>query len=482
MDEHQPLEQLEAVVLCGGSGTRLWPLSRKSFPKQFVPLIDGRSLLEQTLLRVRGLAGNVTAVASEAHRFLVADAMLAAGCEGTIILEPEPRNTAAAMALALANEPDDSRLLLFCPSDHHIPDAALFRESVRRAMPAARAGAIVTFGVMPSFPSTAYGYILQGPARADGSHRVERFVEKPSLERAQELLLGGGALWNAGIFLCSARTLRSAMREHAEDILEPCLAAMAGAQSEPAPMGGSTFLRPLAQAFGAARAESIDYAVLEKHSDIAVVPFGGQWSDVGSWNAVADLSAPDERGNRSVGQAFLSDCTDTYVQAPHRPVVALGTRNLLIIDTPDALLVAERGSAEKVRDAVKLLESKDCVEAVAHRLVSRPWGWYDSIEQADGFKVKRIGVRPHASLSLQWHRHRAEHWVVVKGVAEVTCGDRTFTLQQNESTYIPRGQMHRLHNPGEVELEIIEIQSGDYLGEDDIIRVEDRYGRAHGGA
>lgn len=482
MDAQQSLDEIDVVVLCGGSGTRLWPLSRKSFPKQFVPLIGGKSLLEQTLLRVRGMGRGVIAVASEEHRFLVADAMEAAACKGDIILEPEARNTAAAMALALARQPDDSRLLLFCPSDHYIPDAELFRESVRRGIAAAQAGAIVTFGVMPTFPSTAYGYILQASARADGSFRVERFVEKPSLENAQALVLGGRALWNAGIFLCTAATLRRAMRQHAADVLEPCEAAMAAAQSEPAPMGRNTFTRPVPALFGEARADSIDYAVMEKFDDIAVVPFAGQWSDVGSWNAVADLSAPDEHGNRSQGQAYLRECSDTYVQAPHRPVVALGTRNLLIVDTPDAVLVAERASVEKVRDVVKLLESRECVQAVSHRMVSRPWGWYDSIEQADGFKVKRIGVKPHASLSLQWHRHRAEHWVVVKGVAEVTCGERTFTLQQNESTYIPPGQVHRLHNPGVVELEIIEIQSGSYLGEDDIVRVEDRYGRTQAGA
>ncbi len=477
MDEVQPLEDVNAVVLCGGSGTRLWPLSRKSFPKQFVPLIGGKSLLEQTLLRVRGLGPGVTAVASEEHRFLVADAMEAAACVGAIILEPEARNTAAAMALALAREHDDSRLLLFCPSDHYIPDTELFRDSVRRGVAAARAGSIVTFGVMPSFPSTAYGYILQASERAEGSYRVERFVEKPSLENAQALLLRGRALWNAGIFLCSAATLRRAMRQHAADILEPCEAAMAAARSEPAPMGRNTFVRPVSDLFSQARAESIDYALMEKFDDIVVVPFAGQWSDVGSWNAVAELSAPDEQGNRSQGQAYLRECSDTYVQAPHRPVVALGTRNLLIVDTSDAVLVADRGSAEKVRDVVRLLESRDCVQAVSHRMVRRPWGWYDSIEQADGFKVKRIGVKPHASLSLQWHRHRAEHWVVVKGVAEVTCGERTFTLRQNESTYIPREQVHRLHNPGSVELEIIEIQSGDYLGEDDIVRLDDKYGR-----
>lgn len=482
MHEDQSLKDVEAVVLCGGSGTRLWPLSRKSLPKQFVPIVGGKSLLEQTLLRVRGMGGGVLAVASEEHRFLVADTMEAAGCAGHIILESKARNTAAAMALALAHEPDDSRLLLFCPSDHYIPDTELFRQTVQRGVAAANAGAIVTFGVLPSFPSTAYGYIVQSSARADGSFRVERFVEKPSLDGAEALLLGGHALWNAGIFLCSAGTLRRAMRRHAADILESCMAAMAGAESEPAPMGRNTFVRPEAQIFGGTRAQSIDYAVMEKYDDVAVVPFAGQWSDVGSWSAVADLTAPDDRGNRSVGQALLRECTDTYVQAPHRPVVALGTHNLLIIDTPDAVLVAERGSVEKVRDVVRQLESTDCVQAVAHRLVSRPWGWYDSIEQADGFKVKRIGVKPHASLSLQWHRHRAEHWVVVKGVAEVTCGERTFTLQQNESTYIPRGQVHRLHNPADVELEIIEIQSGQYLGEDDIVRVEDRYGRAHAGA
>ena len=466
------------VILCGGSGTRLWPLSRQSFPKQFVPLVGDQSLLQLTLARLAWCGNPPMCVASEDHRFLVADAMESQGSAGQVLLEPAARNTAAAMALAalLAASPADADpLLLFCPSDHHIPDVEAFAQTVRQGVPAAEAGAIVTFGVVPSFPSTAYGYIEQGDARADGSRRVARFIEKPAPAAAQALLLQGNVLWNAGIFLVRASTLLTALGQHADDILQSCRQAMASPKQDT--VGQIHFVRPDAAPFLACRSQSIDYAVMERHADVAVVPFQGQWSDVGSWNAVADLSPADDDGNRITGQGHTLHASNTFIHAPGRTVVALGTKDLLIIDTPDALLVAQRDHAEQVKDVVAHLSRLKVPEAALHRRVARPWGWYDSVDMGERFQVKRIGVKPGASLSLQKHHHRAEHWIVVKGTAEVTRGAETYLLSENQSTYIPIGEVHRLHNPGKLALEMIEVQSGSYLGEDDIVRLEDKYGR-----
>lgn len=465
------------VILCGGSGTRLWPLSRKSFPKQFVPLIGDKSLLQLTLERVLGFGGEVFVVGADEHRFMVTEAMQAAGVTGDVILEPVARDTAAAMALAaLHSEQLNQPLLLFCPADHYIPDILTFAETIKQGIAAAASGAIVTFGVLPSFPSTAYGYIQQGGDRTDGSHRVERFIEKPCLEKARELLLSGNVLWNAGIFLCKADVLIAALKRHAPDILEACKEGISQATTEESP-SGHAFIRPDPTKFGSCRKQSIDYAVIEPHDDVAVVSYAAQWSDVGSWSAVADLAEADTRGNRVQGQGLAHQSTNTFIHAPHRPVVALGTKDLIVIDTPDAVLIAHRDCAEQVKDVVSILEKNQCNQAITHRKVARPWGWYDSIDTGDRFQVKRIGVKPGASLSLQKHYYRAEHWVVVKGIAEVTRGDDTFLLSENQSTYIPVGEIHRLKNPGLVELEIIEIQSGSYLGEDDIVRLQDAYGR-----
>ena len=467
------------IILCGGSGSRLWPISRKSFPKQFVPLIDGKSLLQLTIERLAGFGGEIVTVAAEEHRFLVTDALEAAKGHGPVLLEPAGRNTAAAMALAALHARQnggEDALLLFCPADHHVPDAEAFAATVRAGTAAAEAGAIVTFGVVPTFPSTAYGYIEQGAARADGSRQVARFIEKPDEQAAQALLLAGDVLWNAGIFLTRADTLIAGLAAHAPDILASCEQAMAKAQQESA-ANSHLFIRPGAAEFKACRAQSIDYAVMESHPDVAVVPFTGRWSDVGSWNAIAELSPADEAKNRIHGRGVAHQAQNTYIHAPHRPVVALGTQDLLIIDTPDAVLVAHRNAAEQVKDVVARLEAEQCEQATTHRRVARPWGWYDSLEAGARFQVKRIGVKPGASLSLQKHHHRAEHWIVVKGTAEVTRGEEVFLLSENQSTYIPIGELHRLKNPGKMELEMIEVQSGSYLGEDDIVRVEDTYGR-----
>jgi len=460
------------IVLCGGSGTRLWPLSRKALPKQFVPLVGSKSLLQLTLERLSALSGEVTCVASEEHRFLVQEAMDAAGVTGREVLEPVARNTAAAMAAAaLLAEPDE--LLLFAPADHHVPDAELFARTVRQGTAAARAGQVVTFGVVPTFPSTAYGYIQPGAELPDGSEgrQVARFVEKPAADRAQAMLLEGGYLWNAGIFLVRAGTLIEALRQHAPDILAACQKAVAADTTD------GSFIRLDRAAFEACRSESIDYAVLEKHDKVAVIPFAGAWSDVGSWNAVANLQPADDAGNRASGRAVMLHAKNTFVHAPLRPVVALGTEDLVVVDTQDAVLVARADCVEQVKDVVALLTKDGHNEATEHRRVARPWGAYDSIDNGERFQVKRLTVKPGGKLSLQMHHHRAEHWVVVKGTARVTRDNETLLVQENESVYIPLGTVHRLENPGKVMLEVIEVQSGSYLGEDDIVRYEDTYGR-----
>ncbi len=470
---------INPVILCGGSGTRLWPLSRKGFPKQFIPLLGEKSLLQLTLERVAplldGKADGVICVSGEEHRFLVADVAARAGFAVRQILEPQPKNTAAAMALAALAAPADA-LLLFCPADHHIPHTQAFVDMVRAAAPAASAGRLVTFGVMPSQPSTAYGYIQKGTPAADGGFEVTRFVEKPDTEKALEFLASGQYLWNAGIFLARARSLLDALQAHAPDILEVCRSAMQQPQQD------GLFTRPGSIEFASCRSQSIDYAVMERAANVSVFPFEGLWSDVGSWSAVADLGSPDETGNRAGGekqQAHLLHARNTYIHADgKRPVVALGTQDLLIIDTPDALLVAHASQAEAVKEVVARLEAMDLPQAVQHRRVARPWGWYDGIDRGARFQVKRIMVKPGASLSLQMHHHRAEHWIVVSGTALVTKGKETFLLTENQSTYISIGETHRLENPGKTDLEMIEVQSGSYLGEDDIVRLTDNYGRA----
>lgn len=465
---------IRPVVLCGGAGTRLWPLSRKAFPKQFIPLVDGKSLLQLTLERLAGVSAqaavNMLVVTGDEHRFLVQETLEAAGVKGRLILEPAARNTAAAIALAaLAANPGD--LLLICPSDHHIPDSDAFADMVKHAVPAAESGAIVTFGVVPSFPSTAYGYIERGEASANGGTRVARFIEKPTADHAQKLLLAGNVLWNAGIFFSRADVLLTAMLRHCPDILAACETAMA------ASLRDGIFLRPDAAAFALSRSDSIDYAVMQKHDDLVVFPFQGAWSDVGSWNAAADLTPPDAQGNRVIGMGRTVRSTNTFVHAPHRPVVALGTSDLVIVDTPDAVLVTTRAAAEEVRQVVSDLDASRTAQAVAHRKVYRPWGWYDSIDAGERFQVKHLYIKPGASISLQLHHHRSEHWVVIRGTAEVTCGNEVFAVNENESAFIPQGEKHRLRNPGAVGLELIEVQSGDSVDENDIVRFDDVYGR-----
>ncbi len=465
--------EIQPVILSGGSGTRLWPLSRRDLPKQFVPLVGGKSLLQMTLERALRLNPSMQLVASDAHRFLVQEAIDAVAVSARVILEPVGRNTTAAMSVAcLAADPET--ILLFLPADHHIPDGAAFARTVNEGMAAACAGRIVTFGILPTFPSTAYGYISAGSALEGVAPAlaVDRFVEKPDQETAKRLVLQGDHFWNAGIFLVRADVMIRALEEHAPDILATCRQAIATQEVD------GNFIRLGREAFATSRSQSIDYAVMEKSSNVAVVPFEGAWSDVGSWNAVAGLTAADAGGNRVHGNGFCVASTNTYIHAPQRPVVALGVRDLLVIDSQDALLVADARHAEQVRQVVDLLQAAGVPQATAHRHVSRPWGSYDSLDVGHHFQVKRLTVKPGGRLSLQLHHRRAEHWIVVAGTARVTCGERVFDLESNQSTYIPLGERHRLENPGATLLEVIEIQSGEYLGEDDIVRFEDNYGRA----
>ncbi|MDM0012628.1 mannose-1-phosphate guanylyltransferase/mannose-6-phosphate isomerase [Variovorax sp. J22P168] len=463
--------QIQPVVLCGGSGTRLWPLSRKTLPKQFAPLIGNKSLLVLTLERLRLLNPNVTCVAAEEHRFLVQEAIDDAKVSGKQLLEPVARNTAAAMA-AVALLADPEQLLLFAPADHHIPDPERFAATVLKGVPAALAGHVVAFGVEPSFPSTAYGYIRQGERLDaalgdDAGHAVAAFIEKPAAERAEQLLLEGGNLWNAGILLVQAKVLIAALQAHADDILDSCRLATADMQPD------GDFLRMDSAAFARCRSQSIDYAVLEKCERVAVIPFQGRWSDVGSWNAVADLHGADADGNQISGQGYAMGASNTFIHAPCRPVVALGTKDLLVVDTPDALLVMHRDCAEQVKDVVTLLTTQGQSQATQHRRIPRPWGAYDSIDAGDRFAVKRLTVKPGARLALRMHHHRAEHWVVVKGTARVLCDDKAQLVKENESIYIPVGAVYRLENAGKTSLEVIEVQTGGYLGDDDIVRFDE---------
>jgi mannose-1-phosphate guanylyltransferase/mannose-6-phosphate isomerase len=462
---------IRPVILCGGSGTRLWPISREALPKQFVPLIEGQSLLELTMARVAPL-GAICCIANEEHRFLVKDALEKTATTGQLLLEPEGRNTAAAMA-CMAAWAQDEELLLFLPADHFIPDSTAFQTMVMQGVPAALAGRLVTFGVFPHFPSAAYGYIEQGPVLEEQkpARQVARFVEKPPVAQAQEMILTGNYWWNAGIFLVQAKVLRQALEQYAPDIAEGATRAMSLAHED------GLFTRPNKEAFLALRSESIDYAVMEKSNQVAVVPFHGAWSDVGSWNAIAQLFEPNEEGNRIVGDGWAWRSGNTFIHAPHRTAVALGVNDLVIVDTPDALLVAHINEAEHVKDVVKHLKKEEKSVATHHYRVQRPWGWYESLESGPAYQVKRINVKSGAALSLQLHHQRAEHWIVVHGLARVTCDESVFDLQANQSTYIPKESKHRLENIGPTDLELIEVQTGEYLGEDDIVRFMDVYGR-----
>jgi mannose-1-phosphate guanylyltransferase/mannose-6-phosphate isomerase len=475
---------LQPVVIAGGSGTRLWPLSRSGYPKQFLALHGSRSLFQQAALRLQALAAPDIRVAgpcvvgNEEHRFLVLDQLATLTLPpATVLLEPAGRNTAPAMTLAALHASAQGRdpVLVVTPADQSIGDEAAFARALQRAVRGAADGAFVILGVAPDRPETGYGYI-RCEAAAQGEMQVARFVEKPDAATAQRYLDEGGYYWNSGMFVVRASTWLKALQRFRPDILQATRAAWDGRASD------ASFVRPDKAAFEAIPSESVDYAVLEKCPgadgfDIRMVPLAAGWSDLGAWDAVWQVGEKDAAGNVTHGDVLLGDTTDTLVHASSRLVGVIGLDEVVVVETPDAVLVADRSRSQDVKHIVGRLQQAGRSEPALHRQVHRPWGWYDSIDSGPRFQVKRIMVKPGASLSLQKHHHRAEHWVVVSGTAEVTNGDQVILLSENQSTYIPLGQVHRLANPGKVPLEIIEIQSGSYLGEDDIVRFEDHYGR-----
>ena len=467
--------KLTPVVLSGGAGTRLWPLSRELYPKQLLPLTGEHTMLQETVLRLKGLA--VTApvvVCNDAHRFVVAEQLRAIHAPArSIVLEPAGRNTAPAIALAalaaIGTGASDA-LLLVLPADHVIRDVSAFQVAVQTAATAARSGKLVTFGVVPHSPETGYGYIERGEADGD-AWRIARFVEKPDRARAEEFLARGGYYWNSGMFVFGARVYLDELRRLAPDIAAACEQAFASAQRD------LDFTRIDAAAFAACRSESIDYAVMERTGSAVVVPLDAGWSDVGSWSSLHAACKADADDNVIRGDVLAEDTHGSYLHAESRLVAVVGLKDHVVVETKDAVLVAPRDRVQDVKALVARIKGGGRSEHLLHREVFRPWGSYDSLDSGERFQVKRLSVRPGGVLSLQLHHHRAEHWVVVSGTARITRGDEVFLLEENQSTYIPIGVRHRIENPGKVPLHIIEVQSGGYLGEDDIVRFEDQYGR-----
>jgi mannose-1-phosphate guanylyltransferase/mannose-6-phosphate isomerase len=475
------------VVLSGGAGTRLWPLSREHFPKQLLPLTGGgETMLQATVARTVGLpgVGAPVVVCNEAHRFMVAEQLRQAGVEGTrIVLEPIGRNTAPAIALAAhaalgaaaasGDAADSDPLLLVLPADHVVRDVAAFQVAVRAALPAAAAGRLVTFGVVPDAPETGYGYIRRAAVAggSGGVYPIDRFVEKPDLATAQGFLASGEYYWNSGMFLFGARRYLRELETQAPDIAAAVTAAFGAAK------GDLDFLRIDAEAFAACRSDSIDYAVMEKTREAVVVPLAAGWSDVGSWSSLHAAVESDVDGNVLRGDVIAEDTRDSFVFSESRLVATVGLDSHVVVETKDAVLVAPRDRVQDVKALVARIKAAGRSEHSLHREVFRPWGSYDSVESGERYQVKRLSVNPGASMSLQLHHHRAEHWIVVSGTARITRNDEVFLLEENESTFIPLGAKHRIENPGKIPLHIIEVQSGSYLGEDDIVRFEDRYGR-----
>jgi mannose-1-phosphate guanylyltransferase/mannose-6-phosphate isomerase len=466
------------VIMAGGSGTRLWPLSRAGFPKQFLVLSGNTSLFQQAASRLMGLADAQISVAAplvvgnEEHRFLVLDQLRELKAEpSAVMLEPMGRNTAPAVTLAAlqALEGGSDPVLVVTPADQTVTDGQAFTASLKRAVHSAAAGAINILGVTPDRPETGYGYI-----RADGG-KVAQFVEKPDLATPRNTCAPTGYFWNAGMFVLKASVWMAALERFRPDIATACRKAFAVREAD------AKFMRPGKAEFAAVPSESVDYAVMEKCPgvlDIRMEPLAAGWNDLGAWEAVWQVAEKDAQGNATVGDAIVSDSRNVLVHATSRLVSAVGLQDVIVVETPDAVLVASREKSQDVKNIVAQLGREQRGEQVLHRKVHRPWGWYDSIDNGPRHQVKRIMVKPGASLSLQMHHHRAEHWIVVSGTAEVTNGEKVIMLTENQSTYIPLGQTHRLANPGKVPLEIIEVQSGSYLGEDDIVRFEDTYGRA----
>ena len=475
--------QVTPVILCGGSGTRLWPLSRTGFPKQFLCLTGNESLFQQAAQRLSELGNAGIQVASplivtgEDHRFLAAEQLRETGIElGRALLEPVGRNTAPALTLAAlaATESGDDPILVVTPADQTIAAPSAFTAAMQQAITEAATGSIVILGIQPDRPETGYGYIKTAVSPAP-TLAVERFVEKPDAATAKTYIAEGGYYWNAGMFVLKASVWLKTLEHFRPDIAQATQHAWNNRTTDAA------FIRPGKAEFTAIPSESVDYAVMEKcpgsEFPIKMVPLDAGWNDLGAWDAVWNVLPKDEVGNAHLGDVLTTDSCNTLVHATSRLVSLVGVENLVIIETPDAVLVADKSRSQDVKHIVNALNANGREEHTLHRKVHRPWGWYDSIDEGGHFKVKRIQVKPGASLSLQKHHHRAEHWIVVRGTAEITNGENVLLLTENQSTYIPLGELHRLANPGTIPLEIIEVQSGSYLGEDDIVRYEDTYGR-----
>jgi mannose-1-phosphate guanylyltransferase len=463
------------AIMCGGSGTRLWPLSRALFPKQFLPLVNKTSMLQDTLKRLPQNSCEPVFICNEEHRFLVAEQVRQLSLEQhTILLEPEGRNTAPAIALAAVNavEKDENAMLLVLAADHVIQDTEAFHQAVETASLAAENGKLVTFGIVPTHAETGYGYIKKGKSQQNNTFDVADFVEKPNADVANKYLLSGEYLWNSGMFLFKAARYLEELKKYRPEILASCQKAMNEVESD------LDFLRPNKAAFLACESESIDYAVMEKTDSAVVVPLDAGWSDVGSYSALWEVCPKDDNNNVLKGDVIAQQSTNNYIHSQNKLIATVGVDNLVVIDTQDAVLVANKDKVQEVKKIVEHLKTEKRSEATLHREVYRPWGKYDSIDMGERFQVKRITVKPGAKLSVQMHHHRAEHWIVVSGTAKVTIAEETKLLSENQSVYIPIGAVHALENPGRLPLEMIEVQSGSYLGEDDIVRFEDRYGRA----
>ncbi len=483
---------IQPVVLSGGSGTRLWPLSREKYPKQLLPLIGEDSLLQATVRRTDGIAGAELAapmvVCNEEYRFVIAEQLRLMGRPGSIVLEPLGRNTAPALTLAALAATRDGAdpVLLVMPADHVITDTAAFRAVVSEGASLAAQGHVVTFGITPDAPETGYGYLQTGTATlGEHARSLARFVEKPDLATARSYLEDGSYLWNSGIFMVRGSVWLAAIGNCRADILVACRTAWDAGKQD------GEFCRVGKSEFTACPSDSIDYAVMERITgpartaataaaalpEAVVIPLQAGWSDVGAWDALWKVLPKDAQGNVATGDVLLQDCRDTLAMSDGRLVACVGVSDLVVVETADAILVVHKDKTQDVKKIVDQLKARKRSEGQIHRKVFRPWGWYDSVDMGARFQVKRIVVKPGGALSLQMHHHRAEHWIVVSGTARVTCGEKSYLVSENESTYIPLGTKHRLENPGRVELEMIEVQSGSYLGEDDIVRFEDVYGR-----